>query len=234
MSSSCVPLDRVRFDARAWPREYLDAERVEDFASLYREEGASVLPPIEVVADAAGGFLLADGVHRSEAARAAGLVELPASFLTSGSATDPITFAYLRALECSAISAKPLTRAEKQAAIARLIEERPTASDREIGRLVGADHKTVGRIRRAGLPAEGSGVPRASSPKDAAKRLFRGFEKVYEARGLGIAEFFSGDRTGERLAEVLEDVYGERALERAQRFQVWLERAVEVLEGEEA
>jgi hypothetical protein len=90
----------------------------------------------------------------------------------------------------------------------------------------------VGRIRREGLPAEGEAWPRSLSPETVAKRLFRGFEKAYEGRGLGIADFFSGDRTGERLAAVLEDVYGERALERAQRFQAWIEQAIEVLEDE--
>jgi hypothetical protein len=227
-----VALSTIRFVSSAWPREQLDSERVEDFEALYRAEGAGALPPLELIGDGSGGFILADGVHRSEAARAAGLQTLPAFVLTLDPTDDPVGFAYLRALECSAISAKPLSRAEKQAAIRRLIVDQPAASDREIARLVGVDHKTVGRIRRGGLPVDGEAWPKTQSPESVAKRLFKGFEKAYEARGLGIADFFSGDRTGERLAAVLEDIYGERALERAQRFQAWIEQAIEVLEDE--
>ena len=40
-----VPLQRIRFVARAWPRRYSDPERIEDFAALYREEGFAALPP---------------------------------------------------------------------------------------------------------------------------------------------------------------------------------------------
>ena len=42
-------------------------------------------------------------------------------------------------------------------AIARLLAERPQASDREIARLVGVDHKTVGAMRtRLDLPTAAS------------------------------------------------------------------------------
>jgi ParB-like nuclease domain len=106
-----VVLSRVRLVAEAWPRDRLDQERVEDFEALYRAEGAGALPPLELIGDGSGGFILADGVHRREAARAAGLRTLPAFVLTLDPTDDPVAFAYLRALECSAISAKPLTRA---------------------------------------------------------------------------------------------------------------------------
>jgi hypothetical protein len=136
----------------------------------------------------------------------------------SDSERDPVAFAYRRALECSAISSKPLTRAEKRAAIRRLLREQPQTSDREIGRVVGVDHKTVGRLRRQlqvpNLLGDGDSGERVRwpSPESQAKKLFKAFEKTYEARGLGVADFFTGDRTGERLAGVLTDVYGEQLL----------------------
>src|SRR5262249_4004557 len=109
---------------------------------------------------------------------------------------------------------------------------RPLASDREIARLVGVDHKTVGRIRMGETTEQPVAWPRIPSPEAVAKRLFKGFEKAYEARGLGIADFFTGDRTAERLASVLSDVYGERALERAETFRGWLHQAIDALNEE--
>lgn len=144
---------------------------------------------------------------------------------------DPVEFTYREALKRSAFTAKPLTRAEKQQAVRRLLKANPQASDREIGRLVGVDHKTVGRARRGISPQPAfPSFPAAPTPEAVAKRLFRAFEKVYEARGLGIADFFAGDRTGERLAGVLGDVYGEQALEKTRQFRGWLDQAAEALE----
>jgi ParB family chromosome partitioning protein len=77
-SEVSVALERVRFVAAAWPRLYLDEERVEDFAALYREHGPGALPPIELVPFGPGRYLIGDGVHRVEAARRAGLTSLPA------------------------------------------------------------------------------------------------------------------------------------------------------------
>jgi hypothetical protein len=77
-----------------------------------------------------------------------------------------------------------------------------------------------------------TGFKPGPSPESQAKKLFRAFEKTYEARGLGIADFFTGDHTGERLAGVLKDAYGERALERAQVFAEWTYRAALALEDE--
>lgn len=231
-----VELELIRFTGKAWPRRDLDEERVEDFAALYREQGPNALPAIELVDDGRGRFLIGDGVHRCEGGREAGLPALPASVLVPEPGVDPVSFAYRHALMRSAISSKPLNRAEKRAAIRRLLREQPDWSDREVARLIGVDHKTVGRLRRElevpNLLGDGAGatVRSGPSPEAVAKRLFRAFEQAYQARGLGIADFFTGDRTGERLAGVLESVYGERALERALVFSGWLERAVEALE----
>jgi ParB-like chromosome segregation protein Spo0J len=65
--------------AKAWPRRYIDEERVEDFAALYREQGHTALPPLELVNDGHGRLLIADGVHRWQAARKAGLTEVLAT-----------------------------------------------------------------------------------------------------------------------------------------------------------
>jgi hypothetical protein len=227
-----VPLSEIRFDQRAWPREYLDAERVEDFAALFTEGGPEFFRPIELVPCQPGRFLIADGTHRVEAARKAGLASLPALLVSPPADLDPVEFAYRYALSCSSTSALPLTRAEKRRAVRRLLDANPQASDREIGRLVGVDHKTVGRVRRGTSPRQSATLEfpaLGAAPEAVAKKLFRAFEKVYEARGLGVADFFVGDRTGERLAAVFDDVYGERALEKTEQFLGWLDSAAKAL-----
>jgi hypothetical protein len=228
-----VPLDAIRFLKEAWPRQYLDSERVEDFTALYHEQGEQALPPPELVPCGPGRYLIGDGVHRIEAARRAGLTRLAARLVAPAADLDPVQFTYLHALQRSAISALPLTRAEKQRAVRRLLEANPRASDREIGRLVGVDHKTVGRARRGISPPQSEFPtlpPAGPTPEAVAKRLFRAFEKTYEARGLGIADFFAGDRTGERLAGVLDDVYGQQALAKTQQFRDWLDQAAKALQ----
>lgn len=66
---------------RAWPRHSLDADRVAAFEDLFEELGSSVLPPIAVFPLPDGGFLLADGWHRVEAARRLGWGEIAADIL---------------------------------------------------------------------------------------------------------------------------------------------------------
>ncbi len=226
-----VALVQIRFLDAAWPRQYLSDERVEDFTALYKEESPDTLPPLELVPCGPGRYLIGDGVHRFVAARRARLTQVSARLVPPAAGLDPVEFTYRYALERSAISSLPLNRAEKQQAIRRLLEANPQASDREIGRIVGVDHKTVGRARRGISPQPVfPALPLGPAPEPVAKRLFRAFEKAYEARGLGIADFFAGDRTGERLAGVLGDVYGEQALEKTRQFRGWLDQAAEALE----
>jgi ParB-like chromosome segregation protein Spo0J len=230
-----VGLGEIRFLARGWPRHFLDEERVEDFAALYKEQGPEALPPLELVPVAPGRYLIGDGVHRCEGARRAGLTNVLARLVAPAADCDPVEFTYRYALGRSAISSLPLTRAEKRAAVRRLLEANPQASDREIGRLVGVDHKTVGRVRRGVSPPLSQMPelpPLGPTPEAVAKRLFRAFDKAYEARGLGIADFFTGDRTGERLAGVLVDVYGEQALKKTEQFRGWLDQAAKTLQEE--
>jgi hypothetical protein len=229
-NESVVALKQVRFNASAWPRQYLDTDRVDEFAALY-EEDLTLLPAVELVPDGQGRFLIGDGVHRVEAARQARFTEILATFVAVPDGADPVTVAFVHAVRRSAISAKPLTLSEKRHVIRRLIELGPDVSDREIARMVGVDHKTVGRVRRGSSPRTVLALPAGPRPEKVAAKLFQAFEKAYEARGLGIADFFNGDRTGERLAGVLTDVYADRALVKAEQFRTWLEAASRALKG---
>ena len=69
-----VPLDQLLLRRDVWPRIGLDRDRVELFAAHWG--AGETLPPIEVVPFADGRYLIADGVHRSYAARQAGLSEI--------------------------------------------------------------------------------------------------------------------------------------------------------------
>jgi ParB-like chromosome segregation protein Spo0J len=228
-----LELTDIRFDRSAWPRVDVDRDRVQDFCALYEADGETALPPVEVISDPNGGFVLADGWHRLTALTALGAGRVRAVVVPLPSGSDAVTAAFERALARSAVSAKPLSRAEKQAAVIRLIEMRPTASDREIGRLAGVDHKTVGRIRARGIaPPHEEQRPRpAPGPEVAARKLLEAFERIREARGLGLADWWrGGDRTGHRVADALFDVYGEDAVAQARLCIGWLEQAAEVLQ----
>jgi hypothetical protein len=69
----------------------------------------------------------------------------------------------------------------------------------------------------------------------AARRLLQAFERIREARGLGLADWWrGGDRTGNRLADALIDLYGDNALARARLCIGWLEAASVVIEADDA
>lgn len=233
-------LSRIRFtDLRwleeAWPREALDEERVGEFRALYEAEGPEALPPIEVVhASQLGGYLVTDGWHRSAALGDLDCDEAIAMVLATPAGQLPKSFAYQRGLECSAKASKPLTRHEKQVAIDRLVQELPTQSDRGIARIVGVDHKTVARIRERGIsPLASERSHRPPDPATRARRLLQAFERAYETRGLGVADFFLGERSGERFASIFVETYGEDAMSWALRMREWLDAAIEALPGEE-
>jgi hypothetical protein len=129
---------------------HVDAERVSAFAELLSHDSGA-LPPSVCVRDENGVLLLADGHHRAPAyERLPALAQaVPVLVRECPSGRSAMDDAYELALECSAKTSLPLTQAEKRAAIRRLILERMDATDREIARLVGVSHPTVGAQRRA-------------------------------------------------------------------------------------
>jgi hypothetical protein len=64
----------------------------------------------------------------------------------------------------SALLTPSTTADRKRRKVLRAIEAHPGASDREVGRLAGVDHKTVAVYRRAGeIPAPGGEIPAAET-----------------------------------------------------------------------
>lgn len=232
-----LALSLIRFEPEAWPRFNEDPDRGAQFASILAERGVDAFHPIEVVGS---DNILADGVHRVLAAEQVGLPGLPAIRFAVPRDEDPIQFAYVHAVRASTGGHKELTRAERQAGIRRLIRENHMG-DAEIAELFGVARQTVWRLRQGVANATSEGDPDpgeeyliVQGAEQAAVRLFRGLERVYTARGLGIWDAITRDHTGDRLARVLLQAYGDDALDRAERFRDWCAEAIARLEGRES
>jgi hypothetical protein len=237
-----IGLDLIRLDESVWPRAGFDHGRIDEFAELFVAHGLEALPPVVIVHDGAGQYLVCDGHHRAAALHLLGAEA--ALTVTEGlpDGRSPEQFAFEYAVQTAARAAKPLTRSERNAAVERFLGEHADWSDRQIADLCGVSHQTVGRRRaeRSSGPG-GSASPNSSGAfryvgeLETAERLVRALEKVREARGLGIGDFFAGrDRTGERIAQVLTDVHGGSALERAREYRTWIASAIETLAQEDA
>ncbi len=232
-----VPISALLDDKQVWPRDELDTERVGLFADIYGASGPEGLPPITLVPTASGRYLIADGWTRAHAAMLLKWESVPAVIEETPTGVDVIAFAYELALRMATTSAKPLTRAERQRAIARLLDLDPSRSDRDIAALVGVAHTTVGRLRNrldGDKPAKptqqaepGESYLGRLSAEDAARGLFRGLQELEEARGLG--DLLFGDQTAQRLARIFQEVFGENAADRAKTYGGWLDGALRLL-----
>ncbi|MFL5961684.1 MAG: ParB/RepB/Spo0J family partition protein [Gaiellaceae bacterium] len=229
-----IPIDQIRIERDLWPRERLDGARVAEFAELYESDGAEALPPIEVIELDQGAYLLVEGHHRLAAAQRAGLEYLPADVLGVPPGVDLGWFVFERGVGNAARSAKPLTRREKRTATLHLLGRYPHRHDRELARLVGVSHTFVAQLRRelATLPTQAreSDEVMYESARLVASRLFSATERVRQTRGLGIADKLFGDRTAQRLAEILHKSYGEDARERALEYSRWFAAASDHLD----
>jgi hypothetical protein len=136
----------------------VNLERVAEFKQMLVEDLRALPEPICV--ESQGQLILADGHHRLAALeqlarehpgdRRYEFVSVRVANTPSGQ--QPAAYAYEIAVECSAKGPLPLTKAEKRSAVVRLLTQHPEWSDREIARRAGVDHKTVGSVRRWGIP----------------------------------------------------------------------------------
>lgn len=229
-----TPIDQIRVERDLWPRERLDGARVTEFAELYESDGPDALPPIEVIELAQGTCLLVEGHHRFAAAKKAELEHLPAVVLTVPAGVDADWFVFEHGVGNAARSAKPLTRREKRAATSQLLNRYPHRHDRELARVVGVSHTFVAQLRRevATLPTETapSEDVACESARVLAARLFSAMERLRQTKGLGVADKLLGDRTAQRLAEILRKSYGEDARVRAAEYASWFAAASDRLE----
>jgi len=102
------------------------------------------LPPILVQRTT---LRVVDGVHRVEAARRRGQKSVRARYF-DGDEHD----AFITAVRMNKAHGLPLTLAEREAAVTRIIVSHPHYSDRSIAAVTGLSGKTVGAIRRRAVP----------------------------------------------------------------------------------
>ncbi|MFD6620078.1 ParB/RepB/Spo0J family partition protein, partial [Streptomyces albidoflavus] len=109
-----------------------------EHVQLLAEAGDS-LPPITVHRPT---LRVVDGVHRVRAALLNGRTEIRARFLDC----DPADV-FVLSVEANVTHGLPLSRADRAAAAARIVETHPQWSDRAVAVATGISDKTVSRIR---------------------------------------------------------------------------------------
>jgi ParB-like chromosome segregation protein Spo0J len=231
-----LKINQLAVSRETWSRFALNEERVELFKELLASD--EELPPIEVVPYQPDRYLIADGVHRANAANRAGHTEIGVVIIGLEDGETPVACALRRGLETATRTALPLTTAERRQAAIKLAAKHPEMSHRAIAKLVGVSHDSVDRwLRPEQEPEPEEDADDGDEPDeryeapitadDAARQLVSGLAQLYEARGL--ADLLAPDRMGKHLADAYQERFGKQALKEAQRFAAWANRAVVVL-----
>lgn len=137
-----LPITAIRIDGGTQPRAYTDADVVADYADVMLN--GTVFPSVIVFYDGLT-YWLADGFHRVEAAKRAGLTDIAAE-VRQGTQRDAILFS----VGANANHGLRRTNADKRRAVERLLRDEEWAawSDREIARKCAVHHELVGRVRK--------------------------------------------------------------------------------------
>jgi ParB-like nuclease domain len=156
-----LDIDRISADAATQMRIRLSPQTIREYADVM-EEG-EIFPPI-VVFQENETYWTADGWHRVEAAKQLGLATIRGE-VRSGGLDDAIDFA------CSANTRHGLrpTIEDRRKAVMTQLRRHPERSDREIARLCGCSHSTVGLYRAElesapGSPTGGRTTAQAAKP----------------------------------------------------------------------
>ena len=138
---SNLPLPLLRTNGGAQARAAMDSAAVGDYADALR--AGAKFPPAITYYDGQN-YWLADGFHRLEAHRAAGLEEMPC-IVRQGTLRDAILFS----VGANTTHGLRRTNADKRRAVERLLldEEWRQWSDAEIARRTAVDAKTVASVR---------------------------------------------------------------------------------------
>jgi hypothetical protein len=137
-----IALTRSDFvmDAGVQQRVALDAEKVREYAELYRD--GRDLGRLVIFYDRHS-YILADGFHRAQAAWSVGLESLPAD-VYDGTLRDAVLYA----TGCN-LHGKPLTNADKRKRVTTLLRDRAWShwSDNSIAKHCGVAQSFVSKIR---------------------------------------------------------------------------------------
>ena len=137
-----LPLTLLRLDGGTQTRAALDTDTAAEYAEAMKA-GAS-FPPVVVFHDGSA-YWLADGFHRVEAARQAGMMSIKAT-IEAGSNRD----ACLYAIGANQAHGLRRTNADKRRAVQALLNDSEWGnwSDREIAKRCGVSHPFVAKLRR--------------------------------------------------------------------------------------
>jgi hypothetical protein len=202
--TTTIPLDAIVLDWGSYPRERVDLERVEEFRDPLRSgEGSVALPPVELVPHPAipGRFLAAEGWHRIYAHAEEGLQSVRAILL------PPETDVFAHAVARAAISAKPLTRSEKRAAVLRLLAEHPEWSNHRIAETAGVSRPFVADLRAGGNVApdgESQHEATAKPRPDYALRAMRSLIEAYQRGDVRTKLGFGSEVSAKEIRRFLE------------------------------
>lgn len=164
--ASTIKIADITLDHELQPRVEINHAVVDEYTEAM-QRGKS-FPPVVVFNDGTTNWL-ADGYHRYKAAQKAGLENISAEFRT-GTKTDALKFA----LSANATHGLRRSQSDRRRAVIIALREFGELSDREIGRMVKVDGKTVAKYRqrvlkvnsvKAGL-ANGESFEGLNSKKD--------------------------------------------------------------------
>ena len=142
-ASVSLALDYITQDPRLQSRP-LKPDRVKAYAAAMRR--GEVFPPVQVVCDRNGNYYLVDGYHRVAATRQLNGIDVIEAEIIEGTLEDALWLCWAANRNHGLARTQKEKRAIVRAAL--LHPEWSKKSDREIGRHVGCDHKTVAAIRR--------------------------------------------------------------------------------------
>jgi predicted RNA methylase len=155
-----VVLHLLRCDGGTQARAAMCQATIEAYQELL-----DALPPVTVFRDPDGVFWLVDGFHRVEAARRAGR-DMLVGHVYEGTLREAV----LHAVGANAEHGLPRTRADKQRAVERLLDdaEWSTWSDRAIARAARVTHPFVAAVRARHVAPAGELTTDTSAPADQA------------------------------------------------------------------
>lgn len=138
-----IDLSKIRIDGGTQPRNEINEAVVSEYAEAFREN--ATFPPVVVFFDGTE-YWLADGFHRTHAARHVGLAGIEAE-VREGTRRDAVLYS----VGANAAHGLRRTNADKRKAVLMLLEDAEWSqwSDQQIARYCAVSPTTVGTVRRS-------------------------------------------------------------------------------------
>ena len=150
-----IKISKIILDAKAQPRTELNSEIIQEYAQTWKD-GSTRFPPIvvycnEVNFELADNYWLADGWHRVNAAKVAGVKEIEADVRT-GTLRDAILFS----VSANAKHGMRRTNADKRRAVMTILQDSDwsLSSDNAIAKLCSVSQNFVSELRNSYLTSD--------------------------------------------------------------------------------